>query len=436
MKVFLVGGAIRDIAMGLVPKDFDFVVTGSNPEEMTNMGFRQVGEDFPVFLHPITKDEFALARTERKVGEGHKGFSCEWKNVTLEEDLKRRDLTINAMAVEMPIEQIEDGFLDITLDFDTMNIIDPFGGLRDINQKSLFHVSQAFEEDPLRVLRVARFMSRLGTEWRLHHSLKLKMKKISNSGDLQTLTAERIWKETERALMEKHPQLFFETLEGLGVFPEVDALRGVPQREDHHPEKDTFIHVMMCLEQAAKMNLSMEERFAVLVHDLGKRATFDKSGNLHGHEEAGVELVNGLCLRIKTPTRVRVLAKMVAEHHTRVHRAFDQTPKKVHKVLEVTDAIRNPERFKSFLRACEADARGRLGFEDREYPQRGFMLKCLEEAAAVDTKVISEDVVARRNAKIKKISEDGGSTDGLSPLGLMIAAEIRVARISAIRKVR
>lgn len=434
MKVFLVGGAVRDIAMGLVPKDFDFVVTGSNPDEMMAMGFEQVGSDFPVFLHPLTKDEFALARIERKVGEGHKGFACHWEDVTLENDLLRRDLTINAMAVEMPMEHFDSGFLDITFDFEEEDIIDPFEGLRDIKQQSLFHVSPSFEEDPLRVLRVARFMARLGTEWRLHHSLKLTMKRISNNGDLETLSAERIWKETERALMEKHPQMFFETLEGLGVFPELDALRGVPQREDHHPEKDTFIHVMMCLEQAGKMNLSLEARFAVLVHDLGKRPLFDKFGNLHGHEGAGVSLVDKLCDRIKATNKCRELGRITSEHHTRVHRVFDQTGKKVFKVLEVTDAIRNPKRFEEFLKACEADARGRLGFEDREYPQREFMLTCLKAAQDLDTQAIAKDIKENRKRKNEERRAEG-KEDDQRPLGSIIGEAIRCARISAVKNV-
>ena len=439
-RVFLVGGAVRDMLMDKEPKDFDFVVEGSSPEEMKSLGFKQVGADFPVFLHPETGDEWALCRTERKVGNGYNGFECDWQDVLIEDDLLRRDLTINSMAIcmgemgtlptgaviraarrnQLPTKWIKD------------NIIDPWGkGQMDLESKTLRYTSEAFKEDPLRVLRVARFRARFGAEWTLSNSTRELIQEIFEEGELGHLTGERVWKETERALMEDSPHLFFETLEGLGIFPELDALRGVEQRADHHPEIDTFIHIMMCLEQAAKMNLSAVERFAVLTHDFGKRVTFDEHGNLHGHEEAGVPLVDTFCDRIKAPNEFRAIGKITSKEHTRVHRIEDVNPNKVMKLFELTDAIRKPERFDSFLKACEADARGRLGFEDREYPQADRARRLLKAALDVDTKSIAEEVTARH----KRHAEEGTLKKG-GNLGKKIAEAIRVERISQIRRVK
>lgn len=438
MKVFLVGGAVRDLVMGKTPQDLDFVVVGASPEKMVEMGFTQVGADFPVFLHPVTGDEFALARTERKVGAGYNGFTCEWEGVTIEEDLSRRDLTMNAMAIQVPdwIVSNEDFGQEALTGFSRMEVmlgkvIDPFGGQEDIKNHLIRHVSDAFAEDPLRVLRIGRFLARLGTPWTVHKDTVAMVGEMAFRGQLQELTAERIWKETSRALMENHPAHFFQWCRWLEIFPEVSDLHGVAQRADHHPEIDTFVHVMMCLSESVKAGLSLEERFAVLCHDLGKRPAFDMlQGNLHGHEEMGVALVEQLCDRIKVPNDCRQLAKIVAEHHTRVHRAFDQTPKKLMKVFEVTDAFRKPERFESFLKCCEADARGRLGFENREYPQADFLRKCLEAAAAVDTKAINQKILDRRKA----FEAENGHEDP-RPVGPMIGEAIRVERINSIRQV-
>ena len=445
-KVFIVGGAVRDMLLHKTPKDVDFVVVGSSPEEMIELGFTQVGADFPVFLHPHTKDEFALARTERKSGSGYNGFECDWNGVTIEEDLSRRDLTINSMAIEMPMDLEDISFrqsfvwnlikesMHLEISKGNNPIIDPFGGQKDIEQQSLRHTTDAFAEDPLRVLRVARFLARFGEEWRIHHSTKLMMKKIHNAGELKNLTAERIWLETEKALSEPNPEMFFETFQklDLGVFDEVNALHGVEQRADHHPEIDTFVHVMMCIQQGVKMNLSTVELFAVLVHDLGKRTTMDERGNLHGNKAEGVPLIDQMAERIKIPNEHKKLGKMVAEHHTRVHRAFDATPKSVFKTIEVCDAIRKPERFKSFLKCCEADARGRLGFENREYPQHQFFLDVLEIVSAVDTASIAEEIKNRHFSKIEKAKQEKIDIK-ISPLGPKIGEAIRVARINSIR---
>lgn len=436
-EVFLVGGAVRDIVMKITPKDLDFVVVGSTPQEMIDAGFTQVGADFPVFLHPVTKDEFALARTERKVGSGYNGFTCEWQGVTLEEDLSRRDLTMNAMALPVPswILRSEDfgrGALvaSVTVGSWTGELIDPFGGKKDIEEKVIRHVGPAFEEDPVRVLRIARFLARFGSDWKVAPETIELCKEIFRKGELKALTAERVWKEMSRALMELHAPEFFWALKGLDLFPELDALEGVEQRADHHPEVDTFLHVMLCLKEAVKANLTLEERFAVLCHDLGKRPAFDLlNGNLHGHEEMGVPLVETFCDRLKAPNECRELAKIVTEHHTRCHRVFDQKAKSVMKTLEVTDAIRKPDRFQSFLKCCEADARGRTGFENRSYTQVQFMQEALKAAMSVDTKFISTELVERRKARAIEL----GVPDE-RPVGPAIGEAIRVARISAIRK--
>lgn len=431
MRAFIVGGAVRDILLGRKPKDIDICVEGVSPQQMLDMGFKLVGEDFPVFLHPITGDEFALCRVERKMGTGYHGFDCEWEGVTITDDLARRDLTINSMAIDVGLQHINQlpttimdfENIDFTTPVWTNDIIDPFGGILDVKNKILRHTTSAFSEDPVRVLRVARFHARFGNDWTIAEDTKMLMREIFLRGDLVHLTSERVFLELEKALSEPTPSLFFEDLEGFGIFPEVDALRRVDQRLDHHPEKCTFLHTMMVLEQGVEMGLSQMELFACLCHDLGKRVSFDRDGTLHGHEADGVPLVENLCDRLKTPSAWKDLAAMTAEHHTRVHRAFDVSRKRVFKIFEVTDAIRKPDRFKSFLRVCEADARGRLGLEDRSYNQVNFLLEALEEVMAVDAGEIAHRItdheMQKENPRMKK-------------LGLLIKEAVRIERMRSI----
>ncbi len=373
MEVYLVGGAVRDRLLGRPVNERDWVVVGARPEDLELQGYRPVGREFPVFLHPETREEYALARLERKVAPGYRGFATEFSpTVTLEEDLRRRDLTINAMAENVVGE-----------------IIDPYGGRRDLEARLLRHVSAAFVEDPVRVLRVARFAARYAAlGFRVAEETLALMRRMSESGELDALVPERVWQETERALGESRPEVYFETLRACGalavIFPEVAALYGVPQPQKWHPEIDTGAHVMLALRWAADASLSSAVRFAVLTHDLGKALTApERWPSHHGHEEAGVALVEALCARLKIPNAYRELAVLAARFHAQVHRAESLRPGTVLKLLEATDALRRPERFEELLRACEADARGRAGLEGRRYPQSEYLRRARSAAAAV-----------------------------------------------------
>jgi tRNA nucleotidyltransferase (CCA-adding enzyme) len=373
MQVYLVGGAVRDRLLGRPVKERDFVVVGARPEELESQGFVAVGREFPVFLHPQTREEYALARLERKVAPGYRGFTTQFSpDVTLEEDLRRRDLTINAMA-ETP----------------TGEIVDPYGGRRDLEARLLRHVSEAFVEDPVRVLRVARFAARYAElGFRVADETVALMRDMSRSGELSALVPERAWQETERALAEARPDVFFDTLRQCGalevIFPEIAALFGVPQPPRWHPEIDTGVHVMLALRCAARALFSPRVRFAALVHDLGKARTAPERWPSHrGHEEAGVPVIEALCARLKVPNGFRELAVLTARHHAVVHRAQELRPATVLKLLEATDAFRRPERFEDMLSACEADARGRTGLEARPYPQADFFRSAYAAAAAV-----------------------------------------------------
>lgn len=380
MKTYLVGGAVRDRLLGRTVTEKDWVVVGSSPEQMVANGFTPVGQDFPVFLHPQTKEEYALARTERKTGKGYGGFSfyC-GEEVTLEDDLIRRDLTINAMAED------DDG-----------NIIDPYHGQQDLADKFLRHVSPAFAEDPVRVLRIARFAARYHTlGFRVADETITLMKTMVANGEVNHLVAERIWKETERALGEPHPDIFIAVLRSCDalqrLFPEIDALFGVPQTAVHHPEIDTGIHTLMSLQQAVKLSPSTCVRFATLVHDLGKATTPPNEWPRHiAHEDRSLPLVKQLCERIAAPKDYKDLALMVAQWHTHCHRALELKPATLLKVLQSNDAFRRPERFEQFLLCCEADARGRTGFENRTYPQADFFRAALKSAQAVDIAAIQQ----------------------------------------------
>ena len=368
MQVYLVGGAVRDHLLGHPYHEKDYVVVGATPEQMLALGYQPVGKDFPVFLHPETKEEYALARTERKSGQGYHGFEFYTDvSVRLEDDLIRRDLTINAMAMD------EQG-----------QVYDPYDGQQDLNDKILRHVSQAFVEDPLRVLRVARFAARykpLGFSIAAE-TLDL-MRELAESGELNALTPERVWKETSRALMEPHADIYFEVLHACGalnvLFPEIDALFGIPQRPEYHPEIDCGVHTLMSLHQACKANYSLDVRFAVLVHDLGKALTPAHELPRHiMHEERGIKPVTEVCDRLKVPTQTKQLALAVCKEHLKCHQALALKPGTLWRLLQRLDVLRRPERVEAFIQACECDSRGRLGLEDREYPQAAYVRNAME----------------------------------------------------------
>ncbi len=370
MKIYEVGGAVRDTLMGLPVQDRDWVVVGATKDDLLRLGYRPIGKDFPVFLHAKTREQYALARTEQKTGPGYHGFSFDTsKTVSLEEDLARRDLTVNAMARD------ESG-----------HIIDPYGGQLDLERKVLRHVSDAFIEDPLRVLRVARFSARFAQlGFSVAPETTEMMKKMSETGELDELRPERVWQETNKALVEKSPQQYFLVLRDCGalarVFPELEALFGVPQPARWHPEIDTGIHVMMALKIAAELSDKAEIRFAVLAHDLGKGTTPKKLLPGHrGHEERSLKVLASLCARLPVPKNYQALAEAVARYHGLVHKASSLRPNTLHKIIVAVDGIRRPGRFEDFLIACEADARGRKGLEEQAYPQ-AEILKCALHAA-------------------------------------------------------
>ena len=370
MKVFQVGGAVRDQLLGRELSDRDWVVVGASAAELLAQGFRQVGADFPVFLHPETHEEYALARTERKSGRGYTGFITDaTPEVTLEEDLARRDFTINAMAMGA------DGVL-----------IDPYGGQGDLAAGTLRHVTAAFVEDPLRVLRAARFAARFG--YRIAAETLALMREITAAGELATLAPERVWQELRRALVETHPHLFFTVLRECGalaaLLPEVERLFGVPQPPRYHPEVDTGEHILLALRQTVRRGADEVVRFAVLTHDLGKGTTpVAMLPAHHGHEERGVELIEALCARLRVPREHRDLAILVARLHTRVHRALELKPSTMVRLLTEADALRRKSRFAQMLEACLIDATGRLGLEDREYPQAARLRAALEVVGRV-----------------------------------------------------
>lgn len=379
MKIYRVGGAVRDALLQLPVTETDWVVVGATPDMLLDLGYRQVGRDFPVFLHPRSKEEHALARTERKSGKGYTGFVVHAApDVTLEQDLQRRDLTINAIA------QAEDG-----------SYVDPYGGRADLDARILRHVSPAFAEDPLRVLRVARFAARfhhLG--FRIADETLQLMRDIVAAGELQHLVPERVWQEWHKALCTANPQVFFEVLQDAGaldiLFPELARLFGVPQPPHFHPEIDTGIHTLMVLQQAALLTDDPQVRFAALVHDLGKGSTPPALWPAHkGHEESGAALIEALCLRLRIPNDYRDLGKLVSLHHTRCHKSPRHKADDLLLTLEQVDALRRPARFEQFLLACEADARGRLGLEDRPYPQRALLQQALAAARQVDVAALA-----------------------------------------------
>ncbi|MCL6324309.1 multifunctional CCA addition/repair protein [Pectobacterium polaris] len=380
MKIYLVGGAVRDSLLGLPVTEKDWVVVGAMPENLLAQGYQQVGKDFPVFLHPVSRDEYALARTERKSGKGYTGFVCHAApDVTLEQDLLRRDLTINAIA------RTERG-----------DLIDPYHGRRDLENRVLRHVSEAFSEDPLRVLRVARFAARFAhLGFQIAEETMALMQKMAHEGELAYLTPERVWKETEKALGTSSPDVYFQVLRDCGalavLFPEIDNLYGVPAPAKWHPEIDTGIHTMMTVAMAARLSPEIDVRFATLCHDLGKGLTPPELWPRHlGHGPAGVKLVEALCQRLRVPNPIRDLAKLVAEYHDLVHTVQVLQPKTLLKLFDAIDVWRKSQRLEQLALTSEADARGRAGFEENPYPQGDY----LREAFRVASQVSSADVVA------------------------------------------
>ncbi|HBC5555938.1 TPA: multifunctional CCA addition/repair protein [Proteus mirabilis] len=378
MKIYLVGGAVRDQLLNLPVKDRDWVVVGATPETLLQQGYQQVGKDFPVFLHPDTHEEYALARTERKSGSGYTGFTCyAAPDVTLEDDLQRRDLTINAIAYSAKGEYI-----------------DPYHGIDDIHAKLLRHVSDAFSEDPLRVLRVARFAARFAPlGFTIAPETMSLMQEMTNSGELNALTAERVWKETEKALHSQAPQVYFEILHQCGalkiLFPEINALFGVPAPKKWHPEIDTGIHTMMVLAMVSRLTDDIAVRFSALCHDLGKGVTpVENWPHHHGHGPAGVPLVEALCQRYRIPNQIRDLAKLAAKYHDHLHRIEKMRPSKIIRLFDAIDAWRKPERIDQLAIISEADARGRQGAENLLYPQGIFFRQAFKIANQVDVKSI------------------------------------------------
>ncbi len=380
MQIYKVGGAVRDRLLGRAVTDVDWLVVGATAEEMLAQGFRPVGDDFPVFLHPKTQEEYALARTERKSGRGYGGFTFYASpDVTLEEDLTRRDLTINAMAED------EHG-----------QVIDPYGGQKDLDARLLRHVSPAFAEDPLRVLRVARFAARYAPlGFSVADETLALMRELSESGELSALTPERSWKEISRALMEERPDVFIQVLHDCGalkaMLPEVDALFGVPQPEAHHPEIDTGAHVLSVLRQCAEHKQPLTVRWACLLHDLGKGLTPPEEWPRHiAHEHRGIKLIKAVNERCKAPRDCQELAVLVGEYHTHGHRALELKASTLLELLQSFDIYRRPQRFEEFIAACEMDARGRLGLEQRDYPQAAYLRGAAEAARAVTTQPLIE----------------------------------------------
>jgi len=402
VEIYLVGGAVRDKLLELPVKERDWVVIGETPESMVRQGFRPVGKDFPVFLHPKTHEEYALARTERKTAPGYKGFTVHASpDVSLEQDLIRRDLTINAMAMTSQGQ-----------------LIDPYGGQLDLEKRIFRHISPAFAEDPVRILRVARFAARYGhLGFTLAEETRILMQSMVTAGEVDHLVPERVWAELFKALGEKSPGAFFYTLKDCAaldkIFPEINGLFGVPQPEKYHPEIDTGIHVMLCLEQAARLSSSLEVRFAALVHDLGKGMSPKEHWPHHyGHETQGLPILENMCSRLRVPNSFKALALQVMQYHTHCHRAFELRASTITDMLAALGAFKPVNKLSEFLLACEADARGRTGLENIAYPQAALLSGAARAAASVDTSAILNGELkgahigeAIRRLRIKAVAE-------------------------------
>lgn len=410
--VYLVGGFVRDHFLGVTPKDKDYVVVGSSVDEMLSLGFKQVGADFPVFLHPESGDEYALARTERKSGKGYNGFDCEWEGVTIEQDLARRDLTINAIAWDCSK--------------DLGKVIDPFNGLKDIENKILRPTTEAFKEDPLRVLRAARFSARY-TKFECSEELKKMCKSVENSGELENLTPERVWLELDKAMKEELIGEYFEFLVNYKMpFTKIfRSMKHTVENNPYHQEANVFVHTMMVTQLAHSIWRDPEITFSCLLHDIAKPYCYYEYGSGHGHDDVGVDMIEEWCSEFKIPSKYKQIAKLVCKHHQKIHTVLGRNsnqmarPKSIMKLFEETSALTKPERFSKILKACMADSRGRIGVSSRdEYRQLPYLEECLQAVKSVDTKSISAKMVAEN----KK--------------GTLIGEAIRVARIDAIRGVQ
>jgi tRNA nucleotidyltransferase (CCA-adding enzyme) len=422
MQTYIVGGAVRDALLGLPVQDRDYVVVGASPQEMVAQGFLPVGKDFPVFLHPETKEEYALARTERKTAPGYHGFSVSAAaDVTLEQDLARRDLTINSIAAYASNTPAS-GQIDIT----RAQLIDPYGGQRDLKAKVLRHVTDAFREDPVRILRLARFAARFG-DFSVAPETQQLMREMVRAGEVDALVPERVWQELARGLMEARPSRMFTQLRACGalqkLLPEVDCLWGVPQPAAHHPEVDTGVHLMLVLDMAARLPAPLEVRYACLCHDLGKGTTPPESWPKHiQHEERSVDLLRQVSARLRVPKDCTELAEVAAREHGNIHRSSEFSPAALVRLLERCDAFRRPDRFALALLACECDARGRAGLQEQPYPQRQRLLQALAAAQAVATDLIA----------VSAINTPASGLNDPTHAGQRIAQAIHTARVHAV----
>lgn len=388
LNSYLVGGAVRDSLLGTTISDKDYVVVGMTVSEMLGCGFKPVGKDFPVFLHPRTKDEYALARTEKKTGKGYSGFSVDaTAEVTLEQDLARRDLTINSMALDHAGQ-----------------LIDPYNGKIDLEHRVLRHTTQAFQEDPVRILRLARFRARYGYDWQIADETKQLVLRMRTNSELDYLIAERIWKETEKALMEKQPQLFFETLDELGVlkklFPEIAEMQNIPQPLQYHPEGDVYKHTLLVLKRSADYEFDLETRFAALTHDFGKAPNYKEHGHLRGHELRGVPVIQDFCQRLRIPNKLKKLAELTSELHLYCHRLLELKPKTLQNLLiQRLNVLKNRILFEQFINACLCDTQGRgPAYEHIDYPQAQFARFLIEALNNLDTRSIVEE--AQKSGKV------------------------------------
>jgi tRNA nucleotidyltransferase (CCA-adding enzyme) len=456
MEIYMVGGAVRDALLGLPVKDRDWVAVGATPQQLVDLGYLPVGKDFPVFLHPITKDEVALARQERKTEPGYHGFAFHAApDVTLEQDLSRRDLTINSIAVEAANTLAEHGFEsqfdhlfsgNIPISLHRTLLIDPHGGLRDLDAKVLRHVSPAFAEDPVRILRLARFAARFSDFTVAPETMALMQKMVQN-GEVDALVAERVWQEIAKGLMEAKPSRMFEVLRECGalqrLLPELDRLWGVPQRAEYHPEIDTGVHAMMVLDMSAKLDANLAIRYACLCHDFGKGTTpADMLPRHIGHEDRSVKLLREVSARLRVPTECKELAEVVAREHGNIHRSAEFSAAAIVRLLERCDAFRKPARFAEVLLACECDARGRLHFEEAAYPQRQRLLQSLQAAQTVTADSAMKDAINNiamqeintaaigKNTSKNEVKNESEKSKTIS--GKQIGELIHAARVKAV----
>ena len=449
MQIYMVGGAVRDALLGLPVKDRDWVAVGATPQQLLDAGYLAVGKDFPVFLHPVTKDEVALARQERKTAPGYHGFAFHAApDVTLEQDLSRRDLTINSIAIQaintpataenaskLKLNSKLKSALNVDFPLKLAQLIDPNGGLQDLANKVLRHISPAFTEDPVRILRLARFAARFSDFTVAVETMAL-MRQMVQNGEVDALVSERVWQEIAKGLMETKPSRMFEVLRECGalqrLLPELDRLWGVPQRAEYHPEIDTGVHAMMVLDMSARLDCNLAIRYACLCHDFGKGTTPAHVLPRHiGHEDRSVRLLREVSARLRVPTECKELAEVVAREHGNIHRSGDFSAAATVRLLERCDAFRKPARFAEVLLACECDARGRLGFEDAAYPQRQRLLQSLAAAQSVDTGQIATNTVAAQAINTPALGENKAENNNKNT-GERIAAAIHTARVQAV----